>query len=166
MQIEDVMASDAPELMEFMWHVIKTSVQVEEEEMQSILENVADNLRWSVEHPDVCAHLKCVIDTRIVGVVLVKHFWNLCSLFVDPAFQRMGIGRTLLSEAVRRCADNGDHACLRVNSSPNAVRFYRTMRFAPDESRQPRASSVPMMLTLATKPGTFFSHHTLDNNDE
>jgi GNAT superfamily N-acetyltransferase len=146
--IADVIETDVPELMELMPHVIKTSVQMDDHEMRGVLQNVSDNLQWAIEQPDVCAHLKCVVDAHIVGVILVKKFWNLCSLFVHPAFQGTGVGRSLLSEAVRRCSNKGDHAYMRVNAAPNAVSFYRGMGFVPDESRQSKDSSVPMMRAL------------------
>jgi hypothetical protein len=38
------------------------------------------------EHESV--HLKYVLDRNIVGVALVKNFWNLSTLFVAPAHQR------------------------------------------------------------------------------
>ncbi|PTB30026.1 GNAT family N-acetyltransferase [Paraburkholderia caribensis] len=69
-------------------------------------------------------HLKCVDGAEIVGVILIKNFWNLCSLFVDPQFQRQGVGRALLADAIRRRVSRNDKGHIKVNSAPTAVQFY------------------------------------------
>ena len=70
-------------------------------------------------------------DGRIVGVVLVKNFWNLCSLFVDPTVQWRGIGRLLIESAIEPCRGRSPRSAIWLNASPNAVTFYRHMGFAP-----------------------------------
>lgn len=148
MRIENAQLSDAPVLNQLIEHVIRTSVPIGEDELHDILHNVSDNLRWAMVNSDVCVLMTCTIDERIIGMILVKNFWNLCCLFVDPAFHGAGIGRALLSEAVRRSSSKGERAHMKVNSSPNAVGFYKAMGFIPDKSRQPRGSNIPMVLAF------------------
>jgi GNAT superfamily N-acetyltransferase len=95
--ITTVQSEDTNELRIFMSRVIANSVTIDEALLPGIIENVLKNLSWSEENAGMCCHLKCTTAHHdIVGVVLVKNFWNLCSLFVAPELHRQGIGRALV----------------------------------------------------------------------
>jgi GNAT superfamily N-acetyltransferase len=150
MKIEAIQTTDESSLEAMMLRTIKTSVRVDEVEMNEIVANVLANMRWAFDHPQQCVHLKCVDDGRIVGVVLVKKFWNLCSLFVEPSYHRRTVGRRLIQEAVKQCAARSELAYLRVNAAPNAVEFYSALGFTPVEDVRRFGTSTPMALPLPT----------------
>ncbi|MFD2271642.1 GNAT family N-acetyltransferase [Undibacterium arcticum] len=91
--------------------------------------NIRQNLDWWSQHRDQAVHLKFSVHGRIVGVVLVKNFWNLCNLFVAPAQHGQGIGRALTFAAIERCRGKTERPALRLNSSRNAVGFYEGIGF-------------------------------------
>jgi GNAT superfamily N-acetyltransferase len=148
MRIQDVQPEDTATLDALMHHVVTTSVRLEKAELIGVLENIRQNLHWAQHNVDSVVHLKCVSGAQIVGVVLVKNFWNLCSLFVDPEVQRQGVGRALLAEAIRRCGDRNDRGHIKVNSAPNAVQFYQTLGFSVVDGEPRRGTSLPMLLHL------------------
>jgi GNAT superfamily N-acetyltransferase len=148
MQIQDVKPDDTATLDALMHRVVTTSVRLEKTEMADVLENIRQNLYWAQNNVNSVVHLKCVNDTRIVGIILIKNFWNLCSLFVDPEVQRQGVGRALLTEAIRRCIYRNDRGHVKVISAPNAVQFYQALGFSVIEGHPRRGTSLPMLLHL------------------
>ncbi len=101
----------------------------EEAQQSSIVENVTRNLAAWERQPDQCVHLVAEREGRIVGVVLVKDFWNLCSLFVSLDHQRQGIGRRLVQEAIALCRSQAAEPAILLNAAPNAIDFYRALGF-------------------------------------
>ena len=151
MQIQHVQPEDTATLEALMRRVVATSVSLEKVEMADVSENIRQNLYWAQENANSAVHLKCYNDTQIVGVVLIKNFWNLCSLFVDPEAQRRGVGRALLTEAIRRCVSRNDRGHVKVNSAPNAVQFYQALGFCINEGHPRRGTSLPMILYLDSR---------------
>lgn len=129
--------SDATELKLFMASVIAESVTREEPMLSDFVGNVAGNVDWWLEHPGQGVHLKCTLHGSIVGVVLVKEFWNLSSLFVSPSVQRRGLGHALLGAAIDHCRDKSPKGAIWLNASPNAVAFYQHAGFTDRASNQP-----------------------------
>lgn len=62
-------------------------------------------------------------------MVLVKEYWNLAVLFVDPEQHCSGIGRDLIASVINSCKGRSPKGCLRLNSSDHAVPFYKKMGF-------------------------------------
>jgi GNAT superfamily N-acetyltransferase len=149
MHIHDAHPEDTEALAAFMRHVVTTSVKLGADEIMGVLENVQRNLLWAQQHSDSAVHLKYVIDARIVGVVLVKNHWNLCSLFVDPGVQRQGVGSSLLNAAIQRCIPRNDRGHMAVNAAPNAVQFYQALGFTIVDGHPRKGVSLPMRLRLA-----------------
>lgn len=92
--------------------------------------NAVGNVDWWITHGRG-VHLKATERNRIVGVVLVKEYWNLCSLFVDPSMQKQGIGKVLLSTAIASCLGKSPYNAVRLNAAPAAVPFYARHGFTP-----------------------------------
>ncbi|AIY42420.1 hypothetical protein LT85_3262 [Collimonas arenae] len=97
-----------------------------------LIHNVHQNLDWWLANREHCCHLKYTRDGQTVAVVLVKNFWNLCSLFVVPELHRQGIGRALILAAIQQCRALTDRSAIRLNSAPNAVAFYESIGFYPE----------------------------------
>jgi GNAT superfamily N-acetyltransferase len=153
MKIETVESSDEAALASMMLRTIRTSVRIEADEMAAVITNVLANMHWAFDHAHQCVHLKCVVDGRIAGAVLVKNFWNLCSLFVEPSDHRRGIGRSLIEEAIRQCVARNERPYVRVNAAPNAVEFYSAMGFTRVDDKTQFGTSTPMALFLsASRP--------------
>jgi len=111
---------DAQELRELMACVIAESVTNEAALLRDTIANVNHNLDWWLAQTGECVHIKASVGGRIVGVVLVKEFWNLCSLFVDAQLQGKGIGRALVEAACDACRDRSPTNAIFLNAATNA----------------------------------------------
>jgi GNAT superfamily N-acetyltransferase len=143
--ITKVEAKDRDRLLTLMSRVIATSVTQDAELKKAYINNVTQNLDWWENNSDMCCHLKAVAHQSIVGVILVKGFWNLCSLFVAPEYHRQGIGRALVMAAIDECRGKSEKQAIFLNSAPNAVSFYRAVGFIPRKSNQPQPPGVEPM---------------------
>ena len=86
---------------------------------------------------------------EIVGDILLKDYWNLCSLFVQPEFQNHGIGQALVETVLEECRGKNPKNAVYLISNDSAVRFYQKLGFGPREvSQPPLAGSTPMMLSF------------------
>ena len=111
--------------------------------------NVESNVAAWLDRPNECLHLVATHNGRIVGVVLIKDFWNLCSLFVEESHQGSGIGRLLIEAAVLACKSRSPKQAIFLNSYPSAVGFYEHLGFTSRESTQQLQEGVrPMQLSL------------------
>ena len=150
--IATVEYKDQAEVLELMARVIRTSVTQAPDLQVSYIKNVTRNLEWWAENPTQVCHLKAVNEETIVGVVLVKKFWNLCSLFVAPECHRQGIGRALVMAASADCKGKSEKQAIWLNAAPNAIPFYKAIGFQPRESQQPQPPGVePMQLNLTAE---------------
>jgi GNAT superfamily N-acetyltransferase len=144
-----VIAADVPELKRFMAEVIAEQVMREEPLFSDLVANMSGNVEWWLKNQDQCVHLKCSVESRIVGVVLVKNFWNLCSLFVAPFMQGQGLGRLLVASAIEACRGKSPKGAVWLNASPNAVPFYERVGFTARVSEQPLPPGFqPMQFAL------------------
>jgi GNAT superfamily N-acetyltransferase len=133
--ITPVTPEDTPLVRELMARTIRERVTQEPTLLAETLANVNKNVDFWLADPASCVHLKATAGDRLVGVVLVKHHWNLCSLFVDPAHHRQGIGRHLVEAAASLCRGRSPKNALFLNAAADAVPFYEHLGF------QPRATS-------------------------
>ncbi len=95
-----------------------------------IVANVETNLEAWLDRSVECVHLVAVSDGAIIGVVLVKNFWNLCSLFVEQSQRGRGVGRSLVEAAALACSSRSPKKALLLNAYPSAVGFYERLGFA------------------------------------
>jgi ribosomal protein S18 acetylase RimI-like enzyme len=96
-------------------------------------------------------------DEAIMGMLELRDYCHVSMLFVVPMYQRKGIGRLLVDEALRLIKTN--HPEVRevtVNSSPNAVRAYLRFGFRATGELQIKngIGFMPMTLPLDMKNGT------------
>ncbi len=62
----------------------------------------------------------------IVGMIETRNKNHVCLFFVKSAYQRKGVGRLLLQEAIKRVPLQNS---ITVNASPNAVEAYKALGF-------------------------------------
>ena len=125
---------DRHAILALMVAVIRAALEVEHQ--ADTIENVSSNLAFWTESPERCVHLVAEAGGALVGVVLVKEFWNLSSLFVAPSHQGRGLGRRLVLEAIAACREGGREQAIYLNAAPNAVGFYAALGFEVRESKQ------------------------------
>lgn len=129
--------------------VITSSVSADEAVLAETIVNVNSNVGVWLERPEKCVHIVATAGEAIVGVVLVKDFWNLCSLFVDPRHQGSGVGRALVEAAAAACRGRSPKHALWLNAATNAIGFYQRLGFQPRQSGQALPPGfMPMQLTL------------------
>ncbi|MGZ5848677.1 MAG: GNAT family N-acetyltransferase, partial [Ramlibacter sp.] len=116
--IDDALPGDAAAIQSLVAQVMDASVTREAALAADLLANVAGNIDWWLAHPLEVVHLKAVVGGRIVGMVLVKQFWNLAALFVAPDRQGQGLGRQLVEAAARRCRGRSPKDALWLIAAP------------------------------------------------
>lgn len=125
---------DKAAILDLMVRVINASV--EPAYRAETIENVTRNLEVWCQEPAHCFHFVAEGENEVVGVILVKAFWNLCSLFVAPEWQRRGIGKQLLLAAIGTCRERSPKQAIYLNSAASAVSFYKALGFVSRESSQ------------------------------
>jgi GNAT superfamily N-acetyltransferase len=135
-QIERALPPDADEIRVLVARTITHSVTQDAALLADTIANVGRNIDLWLTEPQRCLHLKAFAQGRIVGVVLVKDHWNLCSLFVAPESQGSGIGRALVEAASAACAGRSPRSALLLNAATGAVGFYEHLGFVARESTQ------------------------------
>lgn len=129
--ISPVDAADLPAIRRLIEAALRGGVSQDEAEIRYLVADIGASLdEWSAA-PANKVHLKWIDGDRIAGVVLVKEWWNLTNLFVEPGRQRQGIGRRLVAHVLGECRGRSPRQALLVNSSTNAVDFYRRLGFVP-----------------------------------
>jgi GNAT superfamily N-acetyltransferase len=126
----NVLQSDLPEVSTLIAASIRQSVTPSEAEAQFLIDDIAGCLDAWTKDPSQSIHLKYTVGDAIGGVILVKKYWNLQLLFVDPRHQRRGIGRALVHAVLPECRARSPKAKLMVNSSAVAVPFYCALGFS------------------------------------
>jgi GNAT superfamily N-acetyltransferase len=129
MLIDPIIESDLPIVRRVISASVRHSVAETEDQARFLLAEIDEALaRWQAE-PTQGIHLLASIDGTAAGVILVRRFWNLSTLFVDPAFHRRGVGTALLQAVLPQCRLESPKQKLMVNSSTFGVPFYTAMGF-------------------------------------
>lgn len=135
--VEPAQPDDAPAIRALMARVIGAEFRDDPALQADTLANVEANLARWLQAPSRCVHLVARRRDGLAGVVLVRDFWNLCSLFVDDRFQGRGLGRQLVEAAATACRGRSPKGALWLNAAPGAIAFYRRLGFVERASAQP-----------------------------
>ena len=128
-RVEAALPHQAPTIRALAAFVVADTFAGDPALQQDTIANVNDNIdKWLAE-PARCVHLIAMDASAIVGMVLVRDFWNLCNLFVHPDYQSRGVGSALLEAACAPCAGRSPKGAIWLNAAPNAVGFYRRLGF-------------------------------------
>ncbi len=127
--ISGVRTADLPGVRSLIAAAIRGSVADTEADAEFLIADINETLDKWLSEPEDSVHLKYEVGGEILGVALVKKFWNLSNLFVAPARQRQGIGRALINEVLRACRLASPRGKVEVNSSQVAVPFYESQGF-------------------------------------
>ena len=142
-----VETADLPQIRVLIRRTLRQSVTLDPRELREIEQGVAANLAWWCAHPHDALHLKYVADNgQLQGVPLVKHYWNMCHLFVAPPCHGRGIGRQLTEAALAACACTSPKGSVLVNSSRDAVGFYRRLGFCEQQMLAPLPGGATRMV--------------------
>lgn len=129
MTICTVQDAELEEIRDLIAAAVRRNVASSEEDAAFLIDDIGSSLdRWP-GNKDSSVHLKYVEGGRILGVILIKRYWNLTHLFVHPSRQGAGTGRALLLAGLDACRDSSPKGKLQVNSSTNAVGFYKKLGF-------------------------------------
>ena len=96
--------------------------------------------------------LLAIADGNMVGMIGVRDCSYIALLFVERAFQRRGIGRALMGQALDRCRSKGRELReINVRAAPNATKAYESMGFRLTDAEQEvnGVRFVPMVLVLS-----------------
>lgn len=147
-QVRLAALDDKDAILALMVDVIQTAIEAPHQ--AETVRNATSNLEFWAQQPERSLQLVATSHDRIVGVVLVKEFWNLCSLFVWQPAQRSGIGRRLAQAALEACRSRSPISAVYLNAAPGAVDFYRKLGFGLRESKQKLPPGfLPMSISLA-----------------
>src|SRR5690606_27178699 len=145
LSIRQAKISEGDDIRSFLHVVIPQSIDGLTHNIPDVVQNVSANLAMWIHAPSEVLHVIAEYNGRIVGSILVKHYWNLCSLFVHPDFQRIGIGTSLLLSALEQCRSKSPKRAIWLNADNDALRFYQKLGFEPREVRGGRPSGFTPM---------------------
>lgn len=146
MKITPVVEADTERLKTIARLALSDSVELERSDLKKLLASIESDVVGYVGRA-AGVYLKAGVDP-IHGYILVKEHWRLAHLFVHPQHQGQGIGRALLLSALDICRSQSNKSFVRVNSSLNAVEFYRKMGFVSCEPETPVPSFAAPLLYL------------------
>ena len=127
--IRNIELSDQNVLQQIARNAVTLSVVAPEEEKQNLLKGISRNIASVIIDQIDGVFLAAALSEVPVGFIIVKDYWNLSDLFVDPDHQGLGIGRQLCSDAFAICEKETTKPSIRVNSALNAVTFYESLGF-------------------------------------
>ena len=106
--------------------------------------------------------LLATVQNRMIGMIEIHDYRHVSMLFVDGSFQRKGISRELLRQALEICRKNEPGLCkVTVHSSPNSIHIYKRLGFLPTNSEQVinGIRFTPMTLELSEATNTYRVPH-------
>ena len=127
--IRQAKETDFDKIRKIVSSAIRQCVTDSNEHHEFLYTDVCSSLDWWLENKDKSLLLVCEDGDSVLGMALVREYWNFSALFVDPQQHRSGVGRDLVASVINSCKHRSPKGCLRLNSSNHAVPFYKAMGF-------------------------------------
>lgn len=127
--LSKIRIKDSDRIKDIILSSVHGSVTKKKREAKKLIEMILESLENWRKAGSLGFHRKYTIGNDIVGFIIVKEYWNLSQIFVSPDFQGKGIGRSLITAAIRGCRDKSPKDKLMLNSSTKAAGFYKVMGF-------------------------------------
>lgn len=148
-ELRTAQTAEAPAIGALMSRVLRASLQADQSVREEMEHNVRRNLELWLAAPQDSVQIVALEGEQIVGVVLVKEYWNLCSLFVETRSQGRGLGRMLVAAAAAACRGRSPKQALYLNAAPTAIAFYERLGFVDRATAQAlpegfRAMQLPL----------------------
>ena len=144
MTIKSVVKTDIDDLEKIAELALRVSVVLPSDVLQELVEHSKKNITLFASKAD-CVFLKYEKNSEIIGFILIKDYWNLSDLFVLPEYQSSGIGSALLLEGLAICRRHSTKQFVRLNSSRNAVQFYKKHGFCESSNAPAKGEfAVPL----------------------
>jgi len=141
--------ADAAAIKALVSETVLRCVAEDEDSYRRIFGEICTVLDSWVESPKDTVHLVCERDDEIVGVVLISQYEKMNLLFVHPAYQKVGVGTSLLDSALEVCRLSGKSDKITLNSSRHAAPFYLKHGFVPNGApRDLPGGCVPLAFDL------------------
>jgi GNAT superfamily N-acetyltransferase len=121
--------TDLEQVHKLVSSALRARVVDSDEQHDVLFEDVCSSFAQWDQNKAQSLFLVCEKGDVIQGVILVKAYWNITTLFVDPEQEGLGVGRALLSEAIRICRKRSPQPSLKLNSSSYASPLYEKMGF-------------------------------------
>jgi GNAT superfamily N-acetyltransferase len=114
----------------------------------AFLQSVSPSAICTLIESPAMRYCKAICGGQLAGVVAVRDNTHLYHLFVDPAYQGQGLGRTLWLHARDIALANGNAGSFTVNSTVYAVPVYERFGFRATSARVEKngVAFVPMQL--------------------
>lgn len=103
----------------------------EEEGIESFCSFITDNTLYRMFQTGSYQVMVAVYHQKIIGMIGLRSNIHISLLFVEPAYHRNGIGRSLIQFASHYLLSEFGADRLTVNASPYGLAFYERMGFQP-----------------------------------
>ena len=144
---------DISDIIALTGRAIRSCIDEPADVQDGLIASCADSVMWWRTHPDYSVHYVYRVGDAVVGAVLVKEYWNLSNLFVDPAYHHQGIARQLINKALEECKSRSPKQAVHLNASRYAVNFYQKMGFVPNgEPRELPGGCFPFIYKFNQSP--------------
>lgn len=153
MQIEKVKNEDIPQLKALAKMSLMREVDASEHEKAFLLPHILNDI--DTYFSDERSIFLKAETMRLLGYILIKEdpsikgSRHLIHLFTDPEHKKKGVGKLLMLSALEHVKNDGGALQIVLNSSANAVGFYKKMGFSINDLCEPKSeSSTPMIMYL------------------
>ena len=127
--IRNAKEKDLPELHYLIAQSVHACIEADEVDRENIIVDSLCSSEANLHGHCEGVHLVYEQGNELYGMILIKEYWNMASLFVRPDKHHQGIATKLLNEALVICRSNSSEQQIRLNSSHYATGFYETYGF-------------------------------------
>ena len=143
--VREARPQDELQIRSILDETISGSLDATVHNIVSIRQNVHENVDlWLTRHAEIL-HLVAEQAGELAGVLLIKDYRVMCSLFVRPKFQRKGIGSALVRHALHACKEKSPGTVLRLFANNDAIAFYEALGFEVKALKKPAPAGSTVM---------------------